>query len=65
LGAFRRCYDLALPVETMLGAAMFDAQRPETHFLPWESLREWHIQFWGIFNQIRDTQYPPNNYMRG
>lgn len=39
-GSFRPCYDRALPVDAMLGAAMFDAQRPENHFLPRESLCE-------------------------
>jgi hypothetical protein len=39
-GPFRPCYDRALPVDAMLGAAMFDVQKPETHFLPRESLGE-------------------------
>ena len=33
-GSFRPCYDRALPVDAMLGAAMFDALRPEAHFYP-------------------------------
>ncbi|KAJ6629729.1 hypothetical protein B0H10DRAFT_2208694 [Mycena sp. CBHHK59/15] len=32
-GSFRPCYDRALPVDALLGAAMFDAARPEAHFL--------------------------------
>jgi hypothetical protein len=39
-GSFRPCYDRALPVDAMLGAAMFDAQRPEAHFLARDSLCE-------------------------
>ncbi|KAJ6579371.1 hypothetical protein B0H10DRAFT_1962909 [Mycena sp. CBHHK59/15] len=33
-GLFKPCYDCALPVEALLGAAMFDRARPESHFLP-------------------------------
>lgn len=37
-GSFKPCYDRALPVDALLGAAMFDAARPESHFLPREFL---------------------------
>lgn len=32
-GSFRPCYDRALPVDAMLGAAMFNARKPETYQL--------------------------------
>ena len=38
-GAYRNCYDRALPVEAMLGAAMFNARKPETHHLVRDCLR--------------------------
>jgi hypothetical protein len=31
--SFKPCYDHALPVDALLGAAMFDTMRPESHFL--------------------------------
>jgi hypothetical protein len=37
-GSFKPCYDRALPVDALLGAAMFDAARPESHFLAREFL---------------------------
>lgn len=61
-GSFRPCYDRVLPVDAMLGAAMFDVQQREAHFLSRESLLELYIQFYGTFNQTRDTQYLQNNY---
>lgn len=39
-GSFQPCYDRALPVDALLGAAMFDAARPEAHFLARQFLRE-------------------------
>jgi len=32
-GAFRACYDRALPVDALLGAAMFNGRKPETYFV--------------------------------
>lgn len=40
-GCFRPCYDRALPVDALLGAATFDAQKPETYSLPRNALGEW------------------------
>jgi hypothetical protein len=37
-GSFKPCYYRALPVDALLGAAMFDATRPESHFLAREFL---------------------------
>lgn len=31
--AFANCYDRALPLEGLLGAAMFNARKPEQYFL--------------------------------
>jgi hypothetical protein len=33
-GSFRPCYDRALPIDAMLGAAMFNACKPESYYLP-------------------------------
>ena len=33
-GSFRPCYDRALPLDGLLGAATFNAQKPESYFLP-------------------------------
>ncbi|KAF5367837.1 hypothetical protein D9615_010577 [Tricholomella constricta] len=33
-GSFRRCYDRTLPVDALLGAAMFNGRKPETYFVP-------------------------------
>jgi hypothetical protein len=33
-GSFRPCYDRALPLDALLGAAMFNARKPETYCLP-------------------------------
>jgi hypothetical protein len=32
-GSFRPCYDRALPVDAMLGAAMFNGRKPESYFV--------------------------------
>ena len=32
-GAFRPCYDRALPVDALLGAAMFNGRKPESYFV--------------------------------
>lgn len=45
-GSFRACYDRALPLDALLGAAMFDATKPEAHFLPREFLREYYLVFY-------------------
>jgi hypothetical protein len=39
-GSFCPCYDRALPVDAMLGAAMFNARKPENYHLPQDALRE-------------------------
>ncbi|KAG1726040.1 hypothetical protein EDD22DRAFT_961520 [Suillus occidentalis] len=36
--AFANCYDHALPLEGLLGAAMFNARKPEQYFLAWDHL---------------------------
>lgn len=38
-GSFKACYDRALPLDALLGAAMFDATKPEGHFIPREFIR--------------------------
>jgi hypothetical protein len=37
-GAFRACYDRALPVDALLGAAMFNGRKPETYFVARDKL---------------------------
>lgn len=37
-GSFRNCYDRAFPVDALLGAAAFNARRPEQYCLPRSSL---------------------------
>lgn len=32
-GSFRPCYDRALPVDALLGAAMFNGRKPESYFV--------------------------------
>ena len=39
-GSFRPCYDRAFPADALLGAAMFNARRPEAHFQPRNALGE-------------------------
>jgi hypothetical protein len=41
-GSFRNCYDRAFPVDTLLGAASFNAQKPEEYFLARDKLGECH-----------------------
>jgi hypothetical protein len=37
-GSFRPCYDRAFPADALLGAAMFNARRPDAHFQPRNAL---------------------------
>ena len=39
-GSFRTCYDRAFPVDALLGAASFNARKPEEHFLARDELGE-------------------------
>jgi hypothetical protein len=39
-GSFRPCYDRALPLDTLLGAADFNARKPEGYFVPRSALGE-------------------------
>jgi hypothetical protein len=39
-GSFGSCYDRELPLEGLLGAAMFNANKPEGHFLARDTLRK-------------------------
>jgi hypothetical protein len=39
-GSFRNCYDQAFPVDTLLGAASFNARRPEEYYLPQDDLHK-------------------------
>jgi hypothetical protein len=41
-GSFRDCYDRAFPVYALLGAASFNARKPESYFLPRDNLRKSH-----------------------
>ncbi|KAF7372566.1 hypothetical protein MVEN_00119200 [Mycena venus] len=53
-GSFKPCYNRALPVDALLGVAMFDGARPEAHFLAREFLespRELTVQ---IFPWVED-----------
>ncbi|KAK7028398.1 hypothetical protein R3P38DRAFT_923774 [Favolaschia claudopus] len=53
-GSFRPCYDRALPLDALLGVAMFDAMRPETHFLAREFLEPPRELMLDIFPWIQD-----------
>jgi hypothetical protein len=46
-GCYRPCYDRALPVSALLGAAMFNGNRQDSYFVPRGHLGEllWHC--WG------------------
>lgn len=37
-GAFRPCYHHALPLDALLGVAMFNGQKPETYFVARDKL---------------------------
>jgi hypothetical protein len=37
-GAFRPCYDRALPLDALLGAAMFNGRKPESYFIARDKL---------------------------
>ena len=37
-GSFWNCYDRAFPVDALLGAASFNARKPEEYFLPRDEL---------------------------
>src|ERR1700683_2609920 len=37
-GSFRNCYDRAFPIDALLGAASFNARRPEEYFLARDEL---------------------------
>jgi len=39
-GSFRNCYDRAFPVDALLGAASFNARKPEEYYLPRDDLRK-------------------------
>lgn len=39
-GSYRACYDRALPVDALLGAAMFNGRKPETYKLLRDCLGE-------------------------
>jgi len=39
-GSFRNCYDRSLPVDALLGAAMFNGRKPEEYFLARDALGE-------------------------
>ncbi|KAK6974833.1 hypothetical protein R3P38DRAFT_3479541 [Favolaschia claudopus] len=53
-GSFRPCYDRALPLDALLGAAMFDAARPETHFLAREYLEPPRELLGDVFPWVQD-----------
>jgi hypothetical protein len=38
--SFRNCHDRTLPVDALLGAAMFNGRKPEQYFLARDTLRE-------------------------
>ena len=44
-GSFRPCYDHTLPIDALLGAATFDARRPESYSLPRDALGKWFLPF--------------------
>jgi len=37
-GSYRSCYDRAFPIDALLGAAMFNARKPEEYFLARDTL---------------------------
>jgi hypothetical protein len=37
-GSYRSCYDRAFPIDALLGAAMFNAHKPEEYFLARDTL---------------------------
>jgi hypothetical protein len=39
-GSFRNCYDRAFPIDALLGAASFNARRPEEYYVPRDDLRK-------------------------
>ncbi len=39
-GSFRNCYDRAFPIDTLLGAASFNARKPEDYCLARDELRK-------------------------
>jgi len=39
-GSFKNCYDWAFPVDALLGAASFNACRPEEYYFPWDDLHK-------------------------
>ena len=39
-GSFRNCYDRAFPVDALLGAASFNARRPEEYYRPRDDLHK-------------------------
>ena len=41
-GSFRPCYDRAFPTDALLGAAMFNAQKPDAYCLPRDALGEYY-----------------------
>lgn len=41
-GSFKSCYNHKLPVAALLGMAMFNATKPESHFVACKSLRKSH-----------------------
>jgi hypothetical protein len=49
-GSFRSCYDRSFPVDALLGAASFNAQKPEEYYLARAELGEHHpLQLTQVF----------------
>jgi hypothetical protein len=49
-GSFRNCYDHSFPVDALLGAASFNAQKPEEYYLAQAELGEHHpLQLTQVF----------------
>jgi len=55
-GSFRPCYDQAFPADALLGAAMFNACRPEAHFLARNALGK------PVYLRIVLTRLAPNGF---
>jgi hypothetical protein len=63
-GCFRPCYDRALPIDALLGAATFNAQKPESYSLPRDALGKWHTCLFASFSYLFLNTEPPSELMQ-
>lgn len=50
-GSYRPCYDRALPKDALLGAAQFDGSKPESYFIPRDSVGTL-VFFYELYNHL-------------